>query len=115
MSEGYLPQTGFYRTDKGVFPLIKVITNLDVYGYYYVVCRELTELIIKEPAGQLYCHNNLLSSLIIPEGFHHISCQRNNIKSLTIPLSVESFYCDLMDGIEEQEKKGIKIIIIQKR
>ncbi len=104
---------GYYRTDKGKFPLIHY--DASEYWFYCVVGEEMTEININKTVSALFCQHNLLSSLDLPEGFDWVVCHSNNIKQLTIPNSLKTLACDLMDGIEEQYREGMEIRIFQKR
>ncbi len=60
------------------------------------------------------CGHNNLYSLELPNGIREVFCFRNNITSLIIPQSVEYIGCDIMNGIEEQNRKGLIMRIHQK-
>ncbi len=86
-----------------------------MYNFYYIPSVEATEMFITDPLPELYCNDNMLSSLVIPDGIEKVYCDKNQIKQLNIPLSVDKIECDLMDGIEEQYRKGLVMEIYQKR
>jgi hypothetical protein len=61
------------------------------------------------------CRYENAVKLFLSDGIHIVNCQGNKLSVLHLPESVENIVCDLMDGIEEQDKKGMKMRIIQKR
>ncbi len=108
---------GYYISngEKKELKIRQIGITVGVFFGYYVSCQKITELTIIEPSEELYCSNNLFTSLIIPDGFKVVYCPYNNISSLIIPKSMEPIRCDLMDGIEEQDRKEMKMKIEQKR
>ncbi len=60
------------------------------------------------------CNKNIVK-LVLPDDIEKVYCEKNHITSLTIPSSLEYISCDLMNGIEEQNREGLKLSIWQKR
>ncbi len=118
-------KTGFYKTKDGIhvdFSNNNVwlnnqrITEINLHENIEIVYLNnnyLTELITPKKLTTLSCHNNNLISLEIHDGINWLSCARNNIKSLNVPKSLILLWCDMIDGIEEQNNKNIKMQIYQ--
>ncbi len=65
--------------------------------------------------GVVLLSNSNIKEIHIPIDAKHTGCQYNNITSLTLPNTLESISCDLMNGIEEQNRKKLYMAIFQKR
>jgi hypothetical protein len=56
-----------------------------------------------------------LVALSLPEGVKIVFCENNKLIKLILPQSVEHIRCDMMNGIEQQDRKGLRINIDQKK
>ena len=63
----------------------------------------------------LYLYNEDIIELVLPEWVNVVYCFNNPLTSLFLPIRMENVWCDIMDGIEEQYKKEMRMIIQQKR
>ena len=103
----------YYETSDGR----KSYDLVHIDNRYYCVISGVGVLCIFLPDGinGVYCTHNFLTELILPESADNIYCDHNNIKNLNLPPKVKTLFCDLMDGIEEQYKKGMSMTFVQKR
>jgi adenine deaminase len=90
-----------------------VVNHLE--GELYCNNNELEELIIPKGVVSVICHKNKIVNLQLSEGVKSVNCYGNQLTSLTIPSSVRALTCDLINGIEGQYKKGMRMKFIQKR
>ena len=89
MNKGeYLPQNGYYITKDGKRVELIFASNIFLYGLN-------------------------ITHMIIPEWAHYIECDHNHITTLYLPESVIDITCDLMNGIEEQDRWGLNMNIFQ--
>ncbi len=84
---------------------------------YILSCfgNNIKKISITGDLNMLWCQDNQLEELCIAEGISAILCERNKIKAFTVPLSAFSVHCDMMDGIEGQNRKDLRMTIYQKR
>ena len=103
---------GFYITNKGTFSAD--IESLCDNIYFVVLNKNATYISVPERVNVLICTNNNLTEIKIPYNVHCVYCKNNNIKNIVISSKIKFIECDLMDGIEEQNRKGLFMNIYQK-
>ncbi len=94
----------YYIAESGERVLIQVIPCEWLYfGVYSNVVLNTVD-----------CSYKNAVKLFLSDGIHIVNCKRNKLTTLHLPDSVENIVCDMMNGIEEQYKKGMKMRILQK-
>ena len=83
-------------------------------GYYITESGERVEFSLNDRIGNVFLNKNIID-IFIPDSGFIFCCHFNKITSLIIPPSLKMFHCDLMDGIEEQYRRGLDLQIYQKR
>ncbi len=82
-------------------------------GYYITEDGERVEFTTFNIFGteEVDLSGERIVELILPDEAEFVMCHYNRLKSLKIPDSVLFMECDLMNGIEEQDRKGLEIWI----
>ena len=120
---------GYYITADGQKIDLKPIPELMLGGVW---ARNITELVIPDGVGAVWCHNeiltkvtipkgvkyayfhdNQLTELILPDGIDGVSCENNpHIKELILPDGITYVDCDLgILDITKYKNSSIEIIL----
>ncbi len=58
--------------------------------------------------------NKNIKEITLPDNLTIAAIYNNHIQSLTLPISLKTLRCDFINGLEEQNRKDLKIFIKQK-
>jgi hypothetical protein len=59
--------------------------------------------------------NKHIKEITLPDNANFAVLNNNPIQSLTLPISLSTLRCDFINGIEEQNRKDLRIFIKQKK
>ncbi len=102
-------EIGLQRKD-----IIKMVIPSDV-KHMQCTFNNISSLTIlpKSSLKKIAFSYNKVTHIDLPDGVWRVYCQHNPLASLNIPNSLTELYCNLIDGVEEQDKVGLEMNIFQ--
>ncbi len=111
-----MAQKGYYITESGEqFEITPEM--ITIFGSLFLSNKtiegNITKIVINESVVNLYCNWNKILKTLIISNVTHLEFVQSGIKIFVIPDSIQYIACDMMDGIEEQDRKDLDMKIYQ--